>query len=124
MKFISVRDLRGRTSQLWSDLKQEKDFVVTDNGKPVAILTWTDGDSFERSLRDLRQSRANAALADLHREAAARGLDKLSCDFPSLTHYADPLRQLRLPLIPPRRLLIGVRHLENQAFLKACPNDL
>ena len=80
MKFISVRDLRGRTSQLWRDLRQEKDFVVTNNGKPVAILTATDADSFERSLHDIRQSRAKAALADLHREAAARGLDKLSMD--------------------------------------------
>lgn len=80
MKFISVRDLRGRTSQLWRDLRQEKDFVVTNNGKPVAILTSTDADSFERSLRDIRQSRANAALADLQRDAAERGLDNLSMD--------------------------------------------
>ena len=80
MKFISVRDLRGRTSQLWRDLRQEKDFVVTNNGKPVAILTSTDADSFERSLRDIRQSRANAALADLHRDAAERGLNNMSMD--------------------------------------------
>ena len=80
MKFISVRDLRGRTSELWRDLRQEKDFVVTNNGKPVAILTSTDADSFERSLRDIRQSRANSALADLQRDAAARGLDNLSMD--------------------------------------------
>jgi len=80
MKFIAVRDLRGRTSQLWRDLRREKDFVVTNNGKPVANLTSTDADSFERSLRDIRQSRAKAALADLQHDAAARGLDKLSMD--------------------------------------------
>ena len=54
--------------------------MVTNNGKPVAILTSTDADSFERSLRDIRQSRANAALADLQRDAASRGLDNLSTD--------------------------------------------
>ena len=73
MKFIVVRDLRGRTSQLWRDLRQEKDFVVTNNGKPVAILTSTDADSFERSLRDIRQSRANAALADLQTRRRVKG---------------------------------------------------
>ena len=80
MRFISVRDLRGRTSQLWRDLREEKDLVVTNNGKPVAILTSTDADSFERSLQDIRQCRANVALAELQRDAAARGLDKLSMD--------------------------------------------
>ena len=80
MRFISVRDLRGRTSQLWRDLKEEKDLVVTNNGKPVAILTSTDADSFEGSIQDIRQCRASAALAELKRDAAARGLDKLSMD--------------------------------------------
>lgn len=80
MRFISVRDLRGRTSQLWRDLKEQKDLVVTNNGKPVAILTSTDADSFERSLQDIRQCRANAALAELQRDAVTRGLDKLSMD--------------------------------------------
>lgn len=37
MKFISVRDLRSRTSELWRDLRQEKDFIVTNNGEPVLI---------------------------------------------------------------------------------------
>lgn len=80
MRFISVRDLRGRTSQLWRDLRDEKDLVVTNNGKPVAILTSTDAVSFERSLRDIRRCRANAALADLQRDTGARGLDKSSMD--------------------------------------------
>ena len=80
MKFVSVRDLRGRTSQLWHDLEQEKDLVVTSNGKPIAILTSTDVDSFERSLRYIRRCRANDALGQLQTDAAARGLDKLSMD--------------------------------------------
>ena len=80
MKFISVRDLRGPASQLWRNLRQENDFVVTNNGKPVAILTSTDANSYERSLRDIRQSRANATLADLQRHATGRGLAKLAMD--------------------------------------------
>ncbi len=80
MKFVSVRDIRGRTAQLWRDLEQEKDLVVTNNGKPIAILSATDGASFERALKDVRQCRADDALRQIQRDAARRGLDKLSID--------------------------------------------
>ena len=80
MKFVSVRELRDRTAQLWRDLDREKDLVVTNNGKPVAILTATDSDSFERSLGEIRRSRASDALNAIQRDAAERGLDRLSMD--------------------------------------------
>jgi prevent-host-death family protein len=80
MKFVSVRELRNRTSQLWRDLEQERDLVVTSHGKPVAILSATDERSLERSLADIRRSRARAALAEIHRDAARRGLDRLSTE--------------------------------------------
>ena len=80
MKFVSVRELRDRTAQLWRDLQREKDLVVTNNGKPVAILTATDSDSFERSLGEIRRCRANDALSALQRDAAERGLDRLTMD--------------------------------------------
>ena len=80
MKFVSVRDLRNRTSQLWKDLAQERDLIVTNHGKPIAIMSATDEDSFERSLTEIRRSRARAALGEIHRDAARRGLDRLSME--------------------------------------------
>ena len=80
MKFVSVRELRDRTAQLWRDLEREQDLIVTNNGKPVAILTATDSDSFERSLAEIRRCRAGDALSALQRDAAERGLDTLSMD--------------------------------------------
>jgi prevent-host-death family protein len=80
MKFVSVRELRNRTSQLWRDLEQERDLIVTSHGKPVAILSATDERSLERALADIRRSRARAALAEIHRDAARRGLDLLSTE--------------------------------------------
>ena len=80
MKFVSVRELRNRTSQVWRDLAQERDLVVTSHGKPIAIMSATDEDSFERSLSEIRRSRARAALGEIHRDAARRGLDRLSID--------------------------------------------
>ena len=82
MKFVSVRDLRNRTSQLWRDLAQERDVIVTSHGKPIAILSATDEDSFERSLSEIRRSRARAEIDAERdsRDAARRGLDRLSME--------------------------------------------
>ena len=80
MKFVTVRELRGRTSELWEQLARQGELVVTNNGKPVAILSATDAESFEASLRNLRRARAGAALSGLQRQAERRGLDRLTPD--------------------------------------------
>lgn len=78
MKFVTVRDLRGKTSELWKELEQERELVVTSNGKPIAILSATDEASFEECLWTLRRSRAHDALTRLQRDAGERELNELS----------------------------------------------
>ena len=80
MRFVSVRELRNHTSQLWRDLAEERDLVVTSHGKPVAILSATTEESLERSLAEIRRQRARDALRDIQREAARRGLDRMSME--------------------------------------------
>ena len=80
MKFVTVRELRGRTSELWEQLARQRELVVTNNGKPIAILSATDAESFEASLRNLRRSRAADALSRIQRQAERRGLDRLTLD--------------------------------------------
>ena len=80
MKFVTVRELRGRTAELWDQLAQQRELVVTNNGKPIAILSATDAESLEASLRNLRSSRAADALSGLQRGAERRGLDRLTLD--------------------------------------------
>ena len=80
MKFVTVRDLRGRTSELWDELARQQELIVTNNGKPIAILSATDGESLEASLRNLRRCRAVDALSGLQREAERKGLDRLTLD--------------------------------------------
>ena len=78
MKFVTVRELRGRTSELWEELERQRELVVTNNGKPVAILSATDAQSLEGSLRNIRRCRAADALSGLQRGVARRGLDRLT----------------------------------------------
>jgi PHD/YefM family antitoxin component YafN of YafNO toxin-antitoxin module len=78
MKFVATRALRINPGGVWSLLQEEKDLVITSNGKPVGVLTVADEDNLEDVLTTLRQARAQAAVADIRRLAVARGLDRLT----------------------------------------------
>jgi len=77
MKFVPTRALRINPGEIWRLLRQERDLVITSKGKPVGVLTLADEDSLEEVLATLRQGRAQAALAEIRRVAAGRGLDRL-----------------------------------------------
>lgn len=78
MKFLSVRDLRGKSAKVWKDLTEEKEMVVTSNGRPVAILASIDESNVEESLAAFRQARAIAAVAALQRRSVEQGTDGIT----------------------------------------------
>jgi antitoxin (DNA-binding transcriptional repressor) of toxin-antitoxin stability system len=78
MKFLSVRDLRGKSAQVWKELSVEREMVVTNNGRPVAILSAVTESGLEESLGAIRRARAMAAVATLQRRSMDRGLDKVA----------------------------------------------
>jgi antitoxin (DNA-binding transcriptional repressor) of toxin-antitoxin stability system len=38
MKFITVRDIRSSPAAIWKRLPEEQEMVITNNGKPIALL--------------------------------------------------------------------------------------
>ena len=78
MKFITVRDLRSRSADVWRKLSEEGDLVVTSHGKPIAIVSATDEERLEQALRERRQVRALHAVKQLQEAAATAGRDKLT----------------------------------------------
>jgi len=80
MKFITVRDLRGRPAEVWSKLSRDKDLVLTSNGKPIAILSSVSEDTLEGSLVALRQARAIAAVEAMQSQSVVAGTDKLTIE--------------------------------------------
>ena len=80
MKFLSVRELRSRSAAVWRDLPREQEMVVTNNGRPVAILTSVPESGLEDSLRAIRQARAVQAVAEIQRQSVEQGTDKLSIE--------------------------------------------
>ena len=78
MKFISVRDLRGKSAEVWKDLPAEREVVVTSNGRPIAILSAVNESNLEESLSAIRQARAAEAVMRLQRRSVERGTDGIT----------------------------------------------
>jgi antitoxin (DNA-binding transcriptional repressor) of toxin-antitoxin stability system len=80
MKFVSVRDLRGKSAEIWRELPEEREMIITSNGRPVAILAAVNESNLEESLAAFRQMRAIDAVASMQRRSAATGADALTAD--------------------------------------------
>lgn len=80
MKFISVRDLRGKSAAVWKELAGEREMVITSNGRPIAILAAVNESNLEESLSAFRQARAVEAAATLQRQSVERGTDKITME--------------------------------------------
>ncbi|MSP61570.1 MAG: type II toxin-antitoxin system prevent-host-death family antitoxin [Myxococcales bacterium] len=78
MRFVSVRDLRGRSAEVWKRLTEDRELVVTSNGKPVAILSAVSEDTLEESLAAVRRARAVAAVEALQSRSLAAGRDRVT----------------------------------------------
>ncbi|MDY0040171.1 MAG: hypothetical protein RBS57_07640 [Desulforhabdus sp.] len=77
MKFISVRDLRGKSAEVWKELPAEREIVVTSNGRPIAILSAVSESNLEESLSAIRQARAAEAVMSLQRRSVEKGTDSI-----------------------------------------------
>ena len=80
MKFLSVRDLKTKSSQVWKDLLNQKDMVITSNGRPIAILSSITENNLEQVLSAFRQARANEAVTSIQYESVCKGTDKITLE--------------------------------------------
>ena len=80
MRFLSVRELRGNSASVWQALPTEREMVVTNNGRPVAILTTVTESDVEESLAAIRRARATSAVMLLQKRSVERGLDSIRQD--------------------------------------------
>ena len=80
MKFLSVRDLKTKSSQVWKELLGQKEMIVTSNGRPIALLSSINENNLEQVLTAFRQARAANAVALIQYESAQKGTDKISMD--------------------------------------------
>lgn len=80
MKFLSVRDLKTKSALVWKELPNQKDMVITSNGRPIAILSSITEDNLEQVLSSFRQTRAMQAVNAIQYDSERKGTDIISMD--------------------------------------------
>ena len=80
MRFVTIRDLRNKSAEIQRQLPEEKEMVLTSNGKPFAILSATSADTLEEELVMIRRAQALAAVNYLQTRSVKLGKDLISLD--------------------------------------------
>ena len=80
MKFITVRDLRTTPAQVWKELPGEQEIVITNNGKPIALLTPLSDADMEDTVTAVRRARAITALKKVRSLSLKRGLSEMTME--------------------------------------------
>lgn len=73
MNFYSVRDLRSETKNMWTDLRTGDDVILTNNGKPSAMIINIPEGGFDDVVQAVRQAKAMIALNSMRKKASRLG---------------------------------------------------
>lgn len=73
MNFYTIRDLRTETKSMFETLDSGNDVIITNNGKPAALMIDIDQDNFEDVLQAVRQAKAMIAFNSMRMKAAVEG---------------------------------------------------
>lgn len=80
MNFYTVRDLRTHPREVWEKLSEEREVIITNNGKPSALMIAIDDESLEDVLAGVRQSIAMRAVNKLRIEAVRKGSSDMTAE--------------------------------------------
>jgi antitoxin (DNA-binding transcriptional repressor) of toxin-antitoxin stability system len=80
MKFITVRDFRTTPAQIWKDLPAEQEIVITNNGKPIALLTPLSDADIEDTVSAVRRARAATALKKMRGLSIKAGRSEMTME--------------------------------------------
>jgi len=73
MNFFTVRDLRSAPKSIWDSLSGDGEVVITNNGKPSALMLDISDGNFEDMLRAVKQAQAMIAVNKMRKKAAEAG---------------------------------------------------
>jgi len=73
MDFLSVRELRASSKNIWRKLSKDGKMVITNNGKPAALLLDLKDEDLEETLLTLRQVKAMRLFNRMRTNAQQRG---------------------------------------------------
>jgi len=71
VKFVNVRDFRNSSRDIWEKVNNDEDVIITNNGKPAAILVNVSEGNLDEVLASIRQARAMRAFNRLQEQASS-----------------------------------------------------
>lgn len=73
MNFYSARDLRTIPKSIWNALADNGEVIITNNGKPSALMLNISEDNFESLISAVRQAKAAIAFNRMRARAERSG---------------------------------------------------
>ncbi len=70
MQFYTARELRTNTKSIWENLSKNNDVVITNNGKPYALMVGIPEGMFVETVRALRPAKTIAAMERMRNSAS------------------------------------------------------
>jgi antitoxin (DNA-binding transcriptional repressor) of toxin-antitoxin stability system len=80
MKFVTVRDFRNSPSNIWKKLPTEREMIITNNGRPIALLTPLSDETLEDTVSAIRQAKAINAVRKMQEISVELGNDKMTLE--------------------------------------------
>jgi len=80
MQFLTVRELSKSPAEALTKLKLDKKAVLTNNGKPQALIFKIDTDNFEETLSMLQKLEFMQNLAEMRLVSIKTGNSNMSLD--------------------------------------------
>jgi len=80
VKFITVRDFRTSPASIWKKLPIERELIITNNGKPIALLTPLTDETLEETVSAVRRAKAINAAKKMQETSVSLGNDKMTLD--------------------------------------------
>jgi len=80
MQFIPVRDFRVNPASVWNTLEENERVVVTNHGRPTAVMLKVDGESLMETLAAVEQAQWLTLLTRMQTQVADSGAGDMSLD--------------------------------------------
>jgi len=80
MKFVSEKDLKTSPEDIWKKLPSEREMVVTNSGKPIALMIPVSDEMLDDTVTAIRRAKAFNAMKKMQEISASSGNDKMSLE--------------------------------------------
>lgn len=80
MDFLTVRDFRTSPRSTWRKLENHNKVVITNNGKPIAVMLGVDGASLEETLAAINQAEAMRLINKIQTQSVRNGTDTITME--------------------------------------------